>query len=390
MECAPSARLEALEPEKDTVYTREGTIAHGVAEVLLTFYRDRHFLPADDVLKLAEAWRPEARPGKEYFRLQAEASELGLDFSEMVVTVHDNYVVPVYMDYLEAQKADPDAKLLVEQKIDLDVFIPEGFGSADAVIIAGKTLSVYDLKYGKGVKVDASFNPQIMCYGLGALIGAGETYNIEEVEMNIIQPRLKHFSTFLMDAAQLRQWGFKTLHPAAVKAFSGEGDLVPGAHCRFCAVAPRCKALAAMAHATKMRAGEPALMSVTELSAVLSEIGTIKTWATAVEAYALELALKGDRIPGFKLVEGRSVRKISDQDKAIEILTKAGFEEGSFLRPRELKTITDLEKLLRKKGFQELLGGLVEKPKGKPTLVEQDDPREEISSAEMDFNALDL
>ena len=390
MTCAPSARLEAQCPREDTVYTLEGTVAHSVAETLLHFYKDRCLLPAEDILKEVAGMDPEQGTGKTLADLRKQAQDLGADFDEMLRTVHDHYVVIVYSDYLEMKKADPDAILLIEQRIDLSVFIPEGFGSADAVIIAGKLLSVYDLKYGRGVKVDASYNPQIMCYGLGALVGAGETYDIQEVEMNIIQPRLKHSSTFLMDASELRHWGFKVLRPAAEKAFAGEGDQIPGDHCRFCAVAPRCKALAGMAKGAQMRAAEPALMDLADLAGVLSDIATIKTWAASVEAYALEQAMKGNRIPGWKVVEGKSLRRYSDPKAVMERMAKGGFQEDSYLKPREPKTITELEKLLRPKGFKELLGDLVEKPQGKPTLAPSDDPREELSTADMDFNDIAL
>jgi len=356
--------------------------------MLLHFYRSRHLLPAEDILKEVEAWDGEYR--KALDNLRAQASEIGADFDEMLVTVHDNYVAIVIYDYLDLQKRDPDTVLLIEERIDLSVFVPEGFGSSDAIIVSGKIMTVYDLKYGKGVKVFAEHNPQMMCYALGALVGQGETYPVEEVEMCIIQPRLQHVSRHLVSAQYLLSWGFTELQPAADLAFKGLGDLVPGDHCRFCAVAPRCKALAQKARTLSTAGAEPALMSLSEIAGILPELDAIKTWIASVENYALEKAIAGETIPGYKLVEGRSIRKISDQAAAMKVLQDAGFEESSYCRPKELKTITDLERLLKKKGFQELLGNFVEKPQGKPALAPDTDPRPELSSAELDFKDVEL
>lgn len=382
MTCPPSARLEAQVPSVETVYTKEGTIAHSVAEGLLTFYRDRHLLIAEDILlEIAAggqqwAWLED---------LRAQAGELGVDFDEMLTTVHNYYVRFVYEDYLEALNEDPDAALLIEQKLKLEEYIPQGFGSSDAVIIYGKTLCVYDLKYGKGVKVSAKGNTQMMCYGLGALLGPGELYDITKVDMTIIQPRLQWTSGWSISADQLMEWADLELRPAAVLAFQGGGDFLPGEHCRFCNVAPRCKALAAKAAQLNANRGDTALMTNAEISEALVNAQSLKSWLSSLEAYALERAVAGETFPGFKVVEGRSVRQISDQPAAMEILAQAGFDEASYCKPKELKTITDLEKLLKKKGFQKLLGSYVVKPQGKPTLVEESDPRPAINSASEDF-----
>lgn len=378
MTCTPSARLEATMPEKDTAYTREGTIAHAMAESIL---RDLLAQGQDTVPTSYEYFTSNNAIEEQCSACQLE----GLDWKEMAETVYDNYVRPVYEAYLGAKLEDPDAELLIEARLKLSEFIPEGFGSSDAVLIYGSTLEVFDLKYGKGVKVEAENNAQMMCYALGAYCGPGETYDIDTVRMTIIQPRLHHESSCSIHAVDLMFWAQQVLKPAARMAFKGEGEQTPGDHCRFCKVAAQCKALAAYTLGVTQQQTEPGLMTLKEIAELLPHFATIKSWISSVEDYALEAALEGDEIPGYKIVEGRSVRKISDNSQAIQRLAASGWEPSDYLRPAELKTITDLEKMLTKKGFKTLLGDLVIKPEGKPTLVEEADPREPYSKARNDF-----
>jgi hypothetical protein len=367
-------------PEKDTAYTREGTIAHAMAETMLL-----HLLSIE----------AEAVPDYADFMLSGgearilhqinDCNEEKLDWKDMAETVYENYCRLVYESYLGAQLEDPDAELFIEARLHLSEFIPEGFGSSDAVIIYSDTMEVFDLKYGKGVKVDATNNPQMMCYALGAYLGPAETFNINFVKMTIIQPRLRHESTFEMSTADLMIWAFNELKPAAEKAFRGEGEQVPGEHCRFCKVAAQCRKLADHTLKVSKEMIEPGLMSIEELAQLLPHFETIKKWMTSVEEFALEQALEGKNVPGFKVVEGRSVRKISDNSAAIAKLDAAGILPENYLKPAELKTITDLEKMLTKKGFNAILGDLVIKPEGKPALVSVDDPRPPYSKANQDF-----
>jgi len=394
MRCTPSARLEALEPEKDTAYTREGTIAHAMAESLLLTALEQNWdkWREDYVDKFRVAYDA-ATDGKggriagaqsEALRLRIqEAKDLGLDPWEMLAIVSEHYARLVWEDYLDALYRDPKAVLLVEAQLKLSEYIPEGFGSSDAVIIYGRTLTVYDLKFGKGVKVSAVGNTQMRCYALGALLGPAELYDISEVSMVIIQPRLQWVSNDALTSGALLDWAEDELKPAAVLAWEGKGPFSVGDHCRFCKVAPRCKALLKWSAALPEQKED--LMTDDELAEALRRVGAIKSWAASLEAYALERALNGNPVPGFKVVEGRSVRQIPDQGAAITALAKAGLSEDSYLRPRELKTISDLEKLLTKKGFNAILGQYVVKPQGKPTLVEDSDPRPAMNSVEDEF-----
>ena len=389
MHCPPSARLCSLEPQKDTAYTREGTIAHAMAEALL--------LGAIKVQKDLRAYDDEKRlewPEKSAHLVEMGGDALtrcfndcegeGLDPEEMLGIVSEHYARHVWESYLDALYRDREAVLLVEARLKLDEYIPESFGSSDAVIIYGRTLCVFDLKYGKGVKVSAVNNSQMRCYALGAYLGPGELYDIQEVSMTIIQPRLQWVSNDIISADVLLDWAEDELKPAAVLAWEGKGEFAVGAHCRFCAVAPRCKAL--LENAAYLPAQKEGLLTDEELSEALRKTATVKAWVASLEAYALERALDGRPVPGFKVVEGRSLRTIPDQKAAIGALEKAGLSEDSYLRPRELKTISDLEKLLTKKGFATILGAYVVKPQGKPTLVEDTDPRPSMTSAKDEFN----
>ena len=379
MACAPSARLEATMPEKDTAYTREGTIAHAMAEGIL-----RHLLE-NGYERMPEAGEFFETGGTIIAEFCRTCELEGLDWKEMAETVYENYCRLVFEAYLGAKLTDPEAALLIEAKLKLTEFIPEGFGSSDAVLIYGDTLEVFDLKYGKGVKVDAEKNAQMMCYALGAYCGQGEFYDIANVRMTIIQPRLRHESSWSMTAPDLLNWAHNTLKPAAQKAWKGDGEQTPGDHCRFCKVAARCKALASHTLEVSKETTEPGLMSLEEIAQILPHFATIKSWISSVEEFALEAALEGDTIPGYKVVEGRSLRKISDTAQAISRLEGAGIPAENYLKAPELKTITDLEKTLTKKGFKTILGDLVIKPEGKPTLVEENDPREPFCKAKNDF-----
>ena len=363
MACAPSARLEATMPEKDTIYSREGTIAHAMAETMLL-----HLLSIE----------AEAVPDYADFMLSCEArllhqindcNEEKLDWKDMAETVYEHYCRLVYEAYLGAKLEDPDAALIIEAKLRLAEFIPEGFGSSDAVLIYNDTLEVFDLKYGKGVKVQAEDNAQMMCYALGAFCGPAELYDIDKIRMTIIQPRLRHESSWELPANDLMTWAEQQLRPAAQKAWNGEGQQMPGDHCKFCKVAAQCKALATYTLGVTEKQTEPGLMSLDEIADLLPHFNTIKAWISSVEDFALSAALEGNSIPGYKVVEGRSVRKIENPNEAVARLEGAGFEPQTYYKPRELKTITDLEKTLTKKGFNTILGDLVIKPAGKPTLA---------------------
>lgn len=379
--CSPSARLEQMLPNKETSYAYEGTQAHSIAEKLLTNLRDDQlaYTPDETVFSLM-------KDSIDFQNEIAACEELGVDFNEMYETVADGYAKIVYEEYLKMKQEDPDTILIVEAELKLTDYIPEGFGSSDAVIIGNRELCVFDLKYGKGVQVSAKGNPQMSCYALGAYCGPCELYDIDTVRMTIIQPRLNWVSSSKVPLDSLLTWGRVVLKPAAEKAFKGEGDLCAGEHCKFCNAAALCPALKEKAIVASTIPAD--LMTNEELGEALNEAESVEIWLKALKDYSLNLALEGEKIPGWKIVEGRSLRTIQDKEAAEKALKDAGFEPSDYNKPAELKTITDLEKLLTKKGFQTLLGDLVVKPQGKPTLAHADDKRPEFSSASSDFKDL--
>lgn len=381
MTCAPSARAEAAIPSQDTAYTREGTIAHSTAEYLLTILKEdavKNGIPEWKQLRDLLSWDNGIND------IHQQCRDLGLDEWEMTETVYTYYVTPVLEDYVNARAEDPEAVLLIEAELKLDSFIPEGFGSSDAVLIYGERLHVYDLKYGKGVKVDAYNNTQMLCYAIGAAVGPAELYAIKEVEMTILQPRLQHESSWTISWTQLYWWATNVLRPAARKAFDGEGEYVAGDHCKFCRFAPRCRASWLRAKVMSEALDDPQALSDPELSLVLSKLESIKNWAAKVEDYALQRALNGRPIPGWKVVEGRSIRKIADPKAAYAALIENNFEPDMVLKEPELKTLGELEKMLGKTG-KAILEPFIVKPAGKPTLAPNSDRRPALADAKEDF-----
>ena len=268
--------------------------------------------------------------------------------------------------------------------------MPEGFGRGDAIVIADGTLEIIDLKYGRNTPVTAANNPQIRLYGLGAYNTFGAIYDIETVCLTIMQPRNGGESSEVLSVGDLLDWAV-SIQPSAQKAYEGKGDLTPGPHCQFCRAAVRCRALAAyQLDMAKYDFKDADQLTDTEVADVLARTDELVTWANKVKSYALTEAVEHDvHWPGWKLVEGRAVRKISEPDQAAEVLSvQYGHTEDEIYKPRELKTITQLEKIIGKKTLADELAGLLIKPPGKPTLVPESDKRREWNSAQNDFKAI--
>jgi hypothetical protein len=306
----------------------------------------------------------------------------GIEMKEYI----DTYVSYVMERYNEARAKTPDAVILLEQKVDLREFVPDGFGTRDVAIVADKKLLMIDLKYGKGVRVSAEENKQLMIYALGTIREFELLYDIEEIEMVIHQPRLDAISSYTISVDELLTWGDEFVKPKAALAFAGEGAYVAGDHCKFCKARNECRALAdymldavVADFADDVKADEYApsnLLTPEEVTKVLQRADAIKSWLKGVEEFALATALDGSREwPGFKLVEGRSNRKITDHTKAVEALSGVGFSEAVLYKPKEMVSITELEKVVGKKQLTEVLGSLIVKPEGAPTLVPQSDKR---------------
>ena len=297
------------------------------------------------------------------------------------------YVDYVMEQYQVAKKITPDAILSIEDKIDLTEYIEDGFGSNDAAIIADSTLYVSDLKYGTGIRVQADNNSQLMLYGLGALLKASLMYDIDTVSLNIIQPRLDHVSAWKISAEDLFNWGEEQVKPRAELAYAGEGELCAGDWCKWCKAKAPCRAL----HDKNLELAkhdfkDPKLLSDKELMAVYKQLHLLTDWAKAVKSYLLKEAIGGKKWEGHKVVAGKSNRKWVDEEKIKEILREEMFEDEKFLNTK-LKGLGDIEKLVGKADFDELLGEHIEKPEGKPTLVPDSDKRKPfgLGEAQEDF-----
>lgn len=354
--CPPSARLEASMPDDATDFAEQGTCAHALCELKL-----KKLLGAD-----TDAAQQEFDALRERW------------YDPEMERCAEDYAAEVWGRYQTALKACPQATLLIEWELDLTPFMPAAFGTADAVIVSDDTLEVIDFKYGRGVEVSAEENPQMRIYALGATADYDVEYDLKRVRMTIVQPRLFNVSSYEEPVETLKAWAQDTLKPAAQTAFKGLGSQTPGPHCRFCRVRATCGALAANALALFIRHPDKALITPEEYPELYAAIPSIKLWCTAVEDQALALALSGTDFPGFKLVEARTQRKIVDPEGLAASLSQE-VPEDDLYRPRELKTITELERVVGKKTFAERSHGLVVKPEGKPTLVPLSDRRPAIT-----------
>jgi hypothetical protein len=358
LECPPSARFEEqFEAPPQSEAAAEGTLAHALAEDHLRKLLDGKKVTTPKKLKSDPLYRPA--------------------MEEHVATYCD-----VILETLTAMReAHSDPIIYLEQPLDLSRWIPEGFGTADCILIGDGTLHVFDFKYGKGVPVAAEENPQLKLYGLGALNEFECLYEIREVVLHIIQPRLDSITEWSVSRDVLAKWGEFVVKPIAEKAFKGEGEYNPGeSQCRWCLAKNRCRAYNAwlldtcqLRFTDQGEEREPNELSDKEIAEILGMAEEIKKWVTNVTDYAKDQALNhGVHFPGYKLVEGPSRRKITDEQKVIDILRDSGYTTEQVCK---LKGITDLEELTGKKCLQQLIGEYIVKPQGNPTLAPETDKR---------------
>jgi hypothetical protein len=368
LNCTPSPRLEENFAEgAESPFAKEGTLAHEFGDIALQKYTKKITLPK--YRKLVAVLRK-----NEYYT----------DEMEDQVEKYTTYVIE---QFKAAKRITKDALLLVEDKVDLTSYIEDGFGTNDSTIIADRTLEVGDLKYGKGIRVDAEDNDQLKLYGLGALMAYDLMYDIKDVRLTIIQPRLDHISSWVISAEDLIKWGEEVVIPKAREAYAGAGEQCVGDWCRWCKVKPKCRALAEQSlEMAKHDFADPRLLTDTEIIENYRKIPQLQEWAKSVSEYVLTEALGGKPWEGYKLVEGRSNRKWSDTEMVVRKLQEEAYADDEILNT-SLKGIGDIEKLLTKPIFADLLGLMVNKPQGKPTLVSETDKRPAmgIESAKSDF-----
>ena len=360
LNCTPSARLELEFDDTGSEAAKEGTAAHALCE---------H--------KLKKALRMRSkRPVSDY------------DSDEMEECT-DAYVDFVLEQYDAAKQTCADPIVLIEQRLDFSQYVPDGFGTGDCVIIGDRKLHIVDFKYGMGVLVEAENNPQMKLYALGALNVYDGIYDISEVSMTIFQPRRENVSTWTIPTEELKDWAENELKPKAAMAFSGEGEYVPGEWCTFCRAAIRCRARAL----EKLKLAQlefrlPPLLTDAEIEEILTILPDLTRWANEITAYATDAAVNhGKEWEGFKVVEGRSVRKYRDEVAVAEAAVNAGFKD---IYHRSLIPLTEMQKLMGKTKFEEILGSLIYKPPGKPTLVPVTDKRTamNVTKAINEFNEI--
>lgn len=355
LNCPPSARLCETYEDKGSDYAAEGTDAHSLCE-----YKLRKALGMGAV----------------------DPSEHLTWYSEEMEDCANGYAAYILELAEAAKEVCSDPVVLIEQRVDFSRWVEQGFGTSDAIIISNGTLRVIDYKHGLGVLVEADNNPQMMCYALGALELFDAIYDIDNVAMTVYQPRRQNISTFEMSKDDLYRWAEEVLKPTAELAFAGDGNFLCGEWCGFCKAKHECRA---RAEANLLLAQYdfklPPLLEDSEIEVILSRADQLVSWVNDIKEYALQQAISGKDWTGFKLVEGRSNRRYTDEAAVTQVVTNAGFDPYE----RKLLGITAMQKLLGKSRFEELLSAYIEKPQGKPTLVPESDKRPVMNNAKTDF-----
>lgn len=364
MLCTPSVRLEEQFPDKNTTYAAEGTFAHTLAELILRYNNQ-------EITKKTFSTRLNKLKADPFYNQELQ------DYVE-------DYAGKVWEIVNETRAKCPDALVLFEQRLDFFEYVPGGFGTGDVVIVADDLVNIIDLKFGQGVGVSAENNPQLRLYGIGAYLEHSMLYDIKRVRMTIIQPRLENLSTEELSAEELLAWAETEVKPRAALAMAGEGEFAPCEDaCRFCKAKALCQARKdANMELAKLDFAEPELLSDEEIGEVLRKATELASWVKDITEYAFNEALNGKKFDGWKLVEGRSNRKYTDETAVADTLKKAGYDEEKIYGKKPLLGITAMEKVVGKKDFGTLLGNLIVKPEGKPTLVPESDRRPEISTAD--------
>ena len=355
LECPPSAKLCAEQEDRASPYAQQGTDCHELCAYLVEKSLGKDVTdPTENLTYYDQEMRDCAESYCSYVNEQIEA----------------------------AKKHCPDPQVLIEQRLDFSRWVEDGFGTGDCVIVADEALQVIDYKHGVGVLVSAEKNPQMMCYALGALELFDGLYDIKEVRMTIFQPRRENVSVCVMAKDDLLQWAHNDLTYKAKLAYEGSGEFACGDWCRFCKAKAVCRKRAEYnLELAKYDFEMPDTLEDAEIAAILDKADELAAWAADVKEYALRQALSGTEYPGYKVVEGRSNRRYISEDAVADAVSQAGYDPYA----KKVLGLTEMQKLLGKKKFDELLGGLIEKPQGKPVLVPLSDKRQPMNTAQNDF-----
>lgn len=359
LKCTKSARLEETFPDSTSDAASEGTLAHELAEAKLRNY----FYPADFTKRKLSNFIKKAKENELWKDEMLEHTDAYLD-----------YIKSIALSY----KSEPT--VLIERKVDYSKYVPEGFGTADCILISGRSMHVVDFKYGKGVPVSASNNPQLMLYALGACAAYQLLYPIDVVNLSIVQPRLDNASRWMCPIHELLGWG-EFVKAQASLAWDGQGDFVPGEDtCRFCRAKAQCRARSDYNVQLAFPPEElPPLITAEEAGERLEIMGDVVKYQKDLQEWALSECLAGHTVPGWKAVEGRSLREWTDMEEAFKTLKENDIDEALLYEKKPL-TLAQVEKAVGKKEFAEIAGSFVTKPPGKPTLVKESDKRKAITN----------
>ena len=355
LNCPPSAKLSEGIPDKSSPYAQEGTDCHALCAYLVEKALGRKTEDPTESLTYYNA------------EMQSCAEE------------YCSYV----MEQLEAaKKYCTDPMVFIEQRLDFSRYVENGFGTGDCIIVADQVLQIIDYKHGLGILVEAEQNSQMMCYALGALEAFDDLYDIDRITMTIFQPRRDNISTWSCSKKDLLSWAEEVLKPTAALAYEGKGEFKAGGHCQFCNAKATCRKRAEYnLELAKYDFAMPDTLNEMEIAAILPKIDQLISWGNDLKDYALVQAQAGTHYEGFKVVEGRSNRKYTDEDQVASTVSAAGFDPYE----KKLLGVTAMSSLLGKKKFEDLLGGLIYKPPGKPTLVPESDKRPAMNTAADDF-----
>lgn len=355
LNCPPSAKLCESFPDTTSPYAQEGTDCHELCAYLV-----------------------ETALGK---KCQDPTPNLEF-YSKEMQNCAEEYRNFVLEKLQEAKVHCKDPKVFIEQRLDFSKWVDEGFGTGDCVIVSDKKLHIIDYKHGLGVIVSSENNSQMMCYALGALEIFDGLYDIEQITMTIFQPRRDNISTTTINKEGLISWANDVLKPISKLAYEGNGEFKAGDHCQFCKAKSTCRKRAEYnLELASYDFAVPDTLDEIEIASILPRIDQLISWANDIKEYALIKAQSGIKFEGYKLVEGKSNRKFSDEEAVALVVEGAGFDPYD----KKLLGITAMTNLLGKSKFEELLGELVIKPTGKPTLVPVSDKRPELNTAKNDF-----
>ena len=361
MNCPGSISLEEGLPDQSSEYADYGTAAHDLASGHLV----NPTLDLEDSL------------GR---KIKVNKKEIEVDH-EMIDGVQ------VYLDYCNAYRGER----LIENKVWFDRWVPGGFGTADFIAIEKDIISLVDLKFGKGVRVDAEDNPQLILYALGTLRTYAFLDNFKNFRLVIVQPRLDYISEWEISIDELLAWGEK-LKVAAHLVDKEDPPFNPGEkQCKFCKAKSSCKALAEfnLSLATEefgtwtedLETKDAKTLTNNEISFILKNSALLKDWLSSVDSLAFSKMNRGETIPDFKLVQGKSNRIWKDEEKAEKELKKFELKKDEIFISKIISP-AKAETLLKKKKFNKEkikeLDFVIEKPMGKPTLAVFSDKRPAI------------